>query len=175
MTSPEVEPRGFRGMPQGGCLVAVLVAVAIVCVMTMRPAGILVAVFLLVAAALAHRLIRTGTGRLRVTVAPGGVMWTGAVTGPGLIVWQDLGALVVKEPHPGRGPAIYLVRKGGDDAPGLIVTAADLDESAGKGRERIRELAALLIRHIPPEVVIDRQSRRQLEEWKLDTPGRADE
>jgi len=162
-------------MPQGGCLVAVLVAVAIACALTLRIVGFVIAAFLVVAAGLAHRLIRAGTGRMKVTVAPGGVMWTGAVTGPGLIVWQDLGALVLKETHPGKGPAIYLVRKGGSEGPGLIVTASDLDESGKKGGERLKELAALLLRHLPPEVVIDRQSRRQLEEWKLDTPGRADE
>jgi len=175
MTMEGGQPRGFRGMPQGGCLVAVLVAVAIACFITLRMVGFLAGAFLLVAAALAHRLIRAGTGRLTVRVSPGGVMWTGAVTGPGLILWQDLGALVVKEAHPGKGPAIYLVRKGGNETPGLIVTAADLDESGARGEERLRELAALLLSHIPPDAVIDRQSRRQLEAWKLDTRDKAGE
>jgi len=165
MDAPDLTPVLPRPRPSvSGCLTVLLVAAAIIIAYRRRtPVAFLIAIGLFLFAFVLQAGVRFSQKVMKVVATPRGVAWYHPVKGGGELRWTDIGALTVREEDVGGESALILIPKDREQGGTLIAVAGDLASSPARGRERMKELLAVILRHIPPETVIDRPTRAWLE------------
>ncbi len=165
MDAPDLTPVLPRPRSSvSGCLTVLLVAAAIIIAYRRRtPVAFLIAIGLFFFAFVLQAGVRFSQKVMKVVATPRGVAWYHPVKGGGDLRWADIGALTIREEDVAGEAALILIPKGREQGETLIAVAGDLASSPAKGRERLKELLAVVLRHIPPETVIDRPTRAWLE------------
>jgi len=120
------------------------------------------------------RLSGPRRSKMKLMVSPGGIGWVHPERGPGMIVWRDVAALIVRQAGAQKEIAFYLVPR--TDAQSryteaFMMTTGDLGLPAAEGEERLKEFAAEILPRLPADLVVDRETRRWLDSWGLNPPG----
>jgi hypothetical protein len=123
---------------------------------------------------LATALLRIfGTWRpptMRLMVSPGGIGWVHPDRGPGMIVWQDIGALIVRQAGSQGELAVYLVPR---DAPedrstnAFMMTTADLGLGPEEGEARLKAFVEEILPRLSGDLVLDRETRHRFDTWGI--------
>jgi len=128
------------------------------------------AAVILGAAALVRLLGPWRRSGMRLMVSPGGIGWTHPDRGPGMIVWRDIGALIVRQAGSRGELAVYLVPR---EAPqgrftnAFMMTSGDLGLEPAEGEARIKAFVEEIMPFLPGDLVLDRETRRRFELWGL--------
>lgn len=106
--------------------------------------------------------MRFAQTRMRFVAGPRGVMWNHPQKGYGALAWGEIGALSVREDTVGGEWALILTPLDREAGPSMIAVASELAGSKKAGQEAMLGHLAVILRHLPPGVVIDRQTRSWL-------------
>jgi len=163
--SPSRQGRGRS--PFLGWITAVLVAIALFVIIRVRTFGAFIfsaCIFLVVFTI--QKMSQADTSKVTVQVSVIGVVWFHPMRGGGTLAWGNIGALSVRE-NSGRGDlALSLIPVDMDKGTAMMVDSSEL-ASGPEGRGKLAELAGDIMRHLPPEAVMDRSTRAWAERMGL--------
>ncbi|MEK7477507.1 MAG: hypothetical protein AAB152_17945 [Candidatus Coatesbacteria bacterium] len=123
---------------------------------------------ILVAAALLRVFGTWRQPTMRLMVSPGGVGWVHPERGPGMIVWQDIGALIVRQAGSRGELALYLVPREapeGRTTNAFMMTTGDLGLESREGEARLKAFVEEILPRLPRDLVLDRETRGRFAAW----------
>lgn len=157
-----------------GCAALMGIAVVFAVVLVFRFHNPALAVLVLVIVGLARVLGSWHRAPLKIMMSSGAIGWSHTERGPGMIVWRDVGALIVREAGSRGEMAVYLVPRdtgAGGRAESFMMTTGDLGVPPAEGEGKLRGFVESILPLLPGDVVIDRETRRRLEGWGLRAPA----
>lgn len=162
-------------VPATGFISMILVIAAVLFATRGTLTSILIGVGLFFLALSLQTGIRLSKTRMRFVVSPHGVLWNHPQKGSGGLLWADIGALSIREDGMGGELALILTPRERDAGPSLIALASEMSPSPRKSRQVMLDYLTVLLRHLPPETVIDRPTRAWLKRNGLGGELRADD
>jgi hypothetical protein len=168
---PLTPPFGRAGWPS--LAVAVCIAAVVAAVWRRSPILAVTAATLLlvVFASVAGR-----RRRMRLMASAMGLAWFHPDRGQGALAWRDVGALIVRDDGGTDGLAVWLVPReagsvAGRPAAAFSVSAGDLGLRRAEAEDRLRAFVSEVLPRLPHDVVLDRETRRRLADWRIEAPS----
>lgn len=125
---------------------------------------------ILVAAALIRLFGPWRRTHMKLMISPGGIGWQHPERGPGMIVWRDVGALIVRQAGSRGDLAVYLVPKAvpeGRWSEAFMMTAADLGVGREEADAKLKAFVEQILPFLPGDAIIDRETRSRFDLWGL--------